>query len=110
MSAVALLEPEPVPLTWDQAGRLVVPGTRISLEVLVEDFKRGRTPEAVHEAYETVSLADVYAVFSYYLRHRPAVEAYLAQHAREAAQVRQRVEAASPTQGLRAQLLARLGN
>jgi hypothetical protein len=60
MTAVAI-EPEPVPLARDQAGRLMVPGTRISLDVLVADFKQGKTPEAIHDAYATVPLADVYA-------------------------------------------------
>lgn len=34
----------------------MVPGTRISLDVLVADFKQGKTPESVHDACETVSL------------------------------------------------------
>src|SRR5699024_12650035 len=73
MTAQAI-EPEPVPLVRDQAGRLMVPGTRISLDVLVADFKRGQTAESIHEAYEVVSLAEVYAIFAYYLRHRPRSE------------------------------------
>lgn len=71
------IEPEPVPLVKDQAGRFMLPGTRISLDVLVADCKRGKTPEAIHEAYETVPLADVYAIFSFYLRHRADIESYL---------------------------------
>jgi len=56
-----------------------------------------------------VSLADVYAVFTYYLRHRGEVEAYLALQDREAAEIRSRVEAEFPlTEGLRAKILARL--
>ena len=47
MTAVAI-EPEPVPLVRDQAGRLMVLGTRISLDVFVADFKRGKTPESIH--------------------------------------------------------------
>lgn len=105
----AAIEPEPVPLVRDEAGRLMVPGTRISLDVLVADFKRGKTPEAVHDSYETVSLADVYAIFSYYLRHRTEVEAYLAEQEREGAQIQERIEAEYPlSDGLRAKLLARL--
>lgn len=104
----AAIEPEPVPLVRDQAGRLMVPGSRISLDVLVADFKQGKTPEAIHEAYETVSLADVYAIFAYYLRHRAEVEAYLAAQEREGAEIRARIEALYPPDGLRAKLLARL--
>ena len=107
MSAVAV-EPEPVPLVRDEAGRLMVPGTRISLDVLVAAFKRGRTPEAIHEGYETVSLADVYAIFTYYLRHKPEVEAYLDEQEREGAEIQARIEAEYPPEGLRAKLLARL--
>ena len=108
MTAVAI-DPEPIPLVRDQAGRLMVPGTRISLDVLVAAFKRGKTPEAIHDGYETVSLADVYAIFTYYLRHRAEVEAYLAEQEREGAEVQERIEAQHPlNEGLRAKLLARL--
>lgn len=105
----AALDPEPVPLTRDDFGRLMVPGTRISLDVLVAAFKRGKSPEAVHDSYETVSLADVYAIFAYYLRHRAEVEEYLAAQEREGAEIQARIEAIYPPDGLRAKLLARLG-
>jgi uncharacterized protein (DUF433 family) len=107
MTAQAI-DPEPVPLVRDQAGRLMVPGTRISLDVLVADFKRGKTPEAVCDAYETVSLADVYAIFSYYLRHHSEVEDYLAEQEREGLEIQARIEALYPPDGMRAKLLARL--
>jgi uncharacterized protein (DUF433 family) len=105
----AVIDPEPVPLVRDHAGRLMVPGTRISLDVLVAAFKRGKTPEAIHDAYETVSLPDVYAIFTYYLRHRAEVEAYLAEQDREGAEIQAGIEAEYPlNEGLRAKLLARL--
>ncbi|MGL5809176.1 MAG: DUF433 domain-containing protein [Nocardioides sp.] len=108
MTAVAI-NPEPVPLVLDEAGRLMVPGTRISLDVLVAAFKRGKTPEAIHDAYETVSLPDIYAIFTYYLRHRTEVEAYLAEQEREDAEIQSRIEAEYPlSDGLRAKLLAQL--
>lgn len=107
MTAVAI-EPEPVPLVRDQTGRLMVPGTRISLDVLVADFKRGKTPESIHEAYEMVPLADIYAIFAYYLRHRLEIEAYLVEQEREGAEIQARIEAIYPPEGLRAKLLARL--
>ena len=104
----AALEPEPVPLVLDEAGRLMVPGTRISLDLLVAAFQRGQSPEAIHENFPTVALADVYAVLSYYLRHRTEVQAYLAEADREADEIQARIEAEFPTDGLRAKLLARL--
>ncbi|WP_460833754.1 DUF433 domain-containing protein [Nocardioides hungaricus] len=84
----------------------MVPGTRISLDILVAAFKRGESPDAIHEDYETVALADVYAIFSYYLRHRAEVESYLAEQARLGTELRERMEEIYPPQGLRARLLA----
>lgn len=107
MTAVAI-EPEPVPLVRDQEGRLMVPGTRISLDVLVAAFKRGESPEAIHENYESVSLADVYAIFSFYLRHRAEVEEYLAEQMLLGAELQTHIEDIYPPDGLRAKLLARL--
>lgn len=107
MTAEAI-KPEPVPLVRDRAGRLMVPGTRISLDVLVADFKLGKSPEAIHEAYGKVSLADVYAIFAYYLHHRAEVDSYLVEQEHEGAAVQARFEAIYPTGGLRAKLLARL--
>jgi uncharacterized protein (DUF433 family) len=105
----AAIEPEPVPLVRDRAGRLMVPGSRISLDILVAAFKRGESPEAIHEDYETVSLADVYTILAYYLRHGAEVEAYLAEQEREGAEIQARIEEMHPMpDGLRAKLLARL--
>lgn len=85
----------------------MVPNTRISLDALVAAFKRGKTPEVSHDSYESVSPADVYAIFTYYLRHRSEVEAYLAQQEREGAEIQARIEAEHPlSDGLRAKLLA----
>jgi len=103
-----VIEPEPVPLIRDRAGRLMVPGTRISLDVLVADFTHGITAESIHDSYQSVALADVYAILAYYLRHRTEVETYLAEQERAAAAVRATIEANDPPEGLRTQLLARL--
>lgn len=107
MTALAL-EPEPVPLIRDQVGRIMVPDTRISLDILVHAFKRGESPESIADDYDSLTLADVYAIFSYYLRHRAEVEAYLLEQEALGQEVRARVEERFPPDGLRAKLLARL--
>jgi hypothetical protein len=86
----------------------MVPGTRIFLDVLVTDFKRGKAPESIHEAYATVPLADVYAILAFYLRHRHDVEAYLTEQERQGTDLQARIESSNPPDGLRARLLARL--
>lgn len=103
----AAVEPEPVPLTWDSAGRLMVIGTRVSLDTLVSAFERGDSPESVHESYPTVSLGDICAIFTYRVRHRAEVNAYLARRAGQRAATRAEVETRFPPEGLRARLLAR---
>lgn len=52
---------------------------------------------------------DVYAIFSYDLRHRAVVESYLAEQLRAGAEVQARIEEIYPLpEGLRAKFLARL--
>lgn len=103
----AAVEPEPVPLARDFAGRLMVAGTRVPLDTLVSAFKRGDSPEAIHESYDTVSLADVYLVLAYYLRHKGEVEAYLTEQEQRGAEIQARIEAGDPPEGLRHRLHAR---
>lgn len=108
MSSALAFEPQPVPLVRDAAGRLMVVGTRVPLETLIAAFKRGESPEAIHESYDTVQLADIYAVLAYYLHHRVAVESYLSEREQQDSATRARIEAEYPSDGLRAKLLARL--
>jgi uncharacterized protein (DUF433 family) len=106
--AAAVVEPEPVPLTRDSAGRLMVIGTRVPLDTLVAAFERGDSPESIQESYPTVSLGDIYAIFTYCLRHRAAVNGYLAERAGRRGQLRVEVETRFPPEGLRARLLTQL--
>ena len=105
----AVIEPVSVPLTRDAAGRLVVIGTRVPLDTLVAAFERGDSPEAIHESCPTVSLGDIYAGFTYCVRHRADVNAYLTERAEKRADTRADVETWFPPEGLRAKRLARLG-
>jgi len=53
-------------------------GTRIGLDVLVYAYRRGKTPEALLEAYPSIgSLAKVHGVIAFILEHPQAVESYL---------------------------------
>ena len=104
----AAIDPEPVPLARDEAGRLVVIGTRVPLDSLVAAFERGDSPEAIQESYSTVSLGDIYAIFTYCVRHRDDVNAYMAERGTSRAETQAQVEARFPAEGLRARLLARL--
>ncbi len=75
------------------------------LERIVHAFDDGATPEAIVQSYDTLHLADVYAVLTWYLRHKGEVEDYLCKRAEEAEAIRRTIEAKQPD---RAELLARL--
>jgi hypothetical protein len=55
-----------------------VAGTRIGLDVVVYDFRRGRPAEAIFEAYPSIgTLTKVYGAITFILEHLVEVEAYL---------------------------------
>jgi uncharacterized protein (DUF433 family) len=59
-------------------GGYYVAGTRIGLDVVVHDFRRGRSAESIFEAYPSLgSLAKVYGVIAFILEHPSDVEEYL---------------------------------
>ena len=100
---------DPVPLALSDDGRVIrVAGTRVTLDTLIGAFKRGATPEEIAQDYSAVSLADVYAVITYYLRHRSEVEEYLERRAREHAALRREIEGRPEYQELRERLLGRM--
>jgi hypothetical protein len=48
--------------------------------------------ELVIRAFQSATLADIYAVIAYYLRHQQELDAYLAAREQQAQDVRQRIE------------------
>src|SRR5258708_40085767 len=59
-------------------GGFYIPGTRIGLGVLVYDFRRGETPEAILQAYpSTGCLAKVYGAITLILENPEGIEEYL---------------------------------
>jgi uncharacterized protein (DUF433 family) len=100
------LRTDPCPLRVDQGGVVRVGASRISLDLLVEQYENGMTPEGMVRAYDTLSLADIHAVIAYYLRHRDEVRAYLKRRAEEAEALRAKIEAERPCIS-REELLAR---
>src|SRR3990172_11251262 len=81
------------PLRLDEGGALRVGNGRITLDLVVEQYENGMTPEDMVRAYDTLVLADVHAAVAYYLRHRDEVRAYLKRREVEAADLRAKIEA-----------------
>lgn len=98
---------ERVPIHTDTQGVVRVAGTRVTLETIVDAFELGATAEEIAQQYPTVPLVDVYSVITYYLRHKPEVEAYMTEREALAERVREEVERRFPSNGIRERLLAR---
>jgi uncharacterized protein (DUF433 family) len=98
---------EPVPLVQDADGVMRVRGTRITLDTVFAAFQEGATAEEIVQQYPSISLADVYQVIAYCLRHSSQVEAYLLERRATAHTTRQHNESSWPPDGIRHRLLAR---
>jgi uncharacterized protein (DUF433 family) len=97
-----------VPLREEPSGVLRVGNSRVLLELVLRAFKAGATPEAIVQSYDTLNLADVYAVISRYLAAPERFEEYLRVRDEVAAEARRMIEEVQGPQGnLRAVLLAR---
>src|SRR4051794_2242319 len=77
------LHAERPPLRVDEGGAVRVGGSRIPLDLVIEQYENGMTPEDMVRAYDTLKLGDVHAVIAYYFRHRNEVRAYLDRRAGE---------------------------
>jgi uncharacterized protein (DUF433 family) len=97
----------PVPLHELPDGTLRVVGTRVPLDTILLCHRAGDSPEATHDSFPTVPLADVYACLAYYHRHKVGVDGYLERRRVQAEELRRQIEAAFPPEGYKAKLLAR---
>jgi uncharacterized protein (DUF433 family) len=100
------LKAQSPPLRVDEEGVVRVGTSRVSLDLVVEQYENGITPEDMVRAYDTLVLADVYAAIAYYLRHRDEVRVYLKRRAQEAESLRIKIETEHP-RVTRDELLAR---
>ena len=70
--------------------------------------RMGRCPKPLRNATRLLTLADIYAVIAYYLRHQEDLDAYLDAREQQAREVRQRIQHhQGDLAGLRSRLRAR---
>ncbi len=102
------LQAEPVPLRVEEDGGIRVGDSRIHLELVIEWFEMGQSPESIVAGHDTLRLADLYAVIAYYLKHKDEVRAYVERRDREAEELRKKLEAEGISRpGFYQELLAR---
>src|SRR5215831_8229259 len=107
VTTVQLEATQNVPLTQWKDGTIRISGTRVTLDVIVKQFKLGATAEQIHDSFPAASLKDIYGVIHYYLAHTEAVNAYMREQQKAAADTRQGVESQPGNRELRERLLAR---
>jgi uncharacterized protein (DUF433 family) len=95
------------PLQQNADGVVCIAGTRVTLDTVIGAYQDGASVDEIALAYDVLPLADIYAVISYYLRHRNEVEQYLQVRQQQAEQIHRQNETLFPPHGLRERLLAR---
>lgn len=104
---IELQTTERVPLMAAAGGVVLVEGTRVPLDLVVEAFNAGEAAEEIALNYPTLRLADIFAVLAYYLHHLEEVDAYVAERRQEAVDLRARIQSRFDPRGIRERLLAR---
>jgi uncharacterized protein (DUF433 family) len=101
------VEAQPVPLRIDEDGVARVGRTRVTLETVIGAFQNGASAEEIVERYDSLELADVYAIIGYYLSHKPEIETYLEESCRHAGDVRRENASRFSAADIRERLLKR---
>ncbi len=58
-------------------GAFYIVGTRISLDSIVEGFRRGESPETICHNFPLLHLEEVYGAIAYHLANQEAIDSYL---------------------------------
>ena len=101
------LATEQIPVVTGSDGIIRVGATRVTLDAIVAAFQEGATAEEIAQQYPSVSLADVYQVIGYYLRHSSELESYLTRRRGQSEETRRSNEERWSPDGVRERLLAR---
>jgi uncharacterized protein (DUF433 family) len=95
------------PLIRSDDGTIRIKGSRVSLEVIVRQFKQGATAEQLLEDFPSLTLRDIYGAVYYYLDNTEAVEDYMRQQEDSAAEMRAFLASQLDSVALRARIRAR---
>ncbi|HEX3314512.1 MAG TPA: DUF433 domain-containing protein [Gemmataceae bacterium] len=93
-------------LRVDERGTVRIGNGRITLDLVVEQYENGMSPEDMVRAYDTLELSNVHAAIAFYLQHKNEVQAYRKRRAAEAASLRSKIERERPRVS-REELIAR---
>lgn len=95
------------PLEVWEDGSIRITNSRITLDVIVRQFRLGATAEQIQEDFPSLNLREIYSVLAFYLQNRDFVEDYLRKQMEESQVTKDFVEERLPTEDLRASIRAR---
>ncbi|HEY8601568.1 MAG TPA: DUF433 domain-containing protein [Thermomicrobiales bacterium] len=96
-----------LPLRLDEQGTIRVGRSRVTLDLVIDAYHRGVSPETIAQQFPVMSLAEIYGAITYYLQHQSEMNEYLNERAEAAAPLLHRLEAGANPVGLRAELQGR---
>ncbi len=100
----ATLIPFALRLRLDEQGTIRVGRSRITLDLVIDAYHRGVSPEMIAQQFPAVTLAEIYGAITYYLQHQSEMDEYLNERTEAAAPLLHYLEAEANTIGLRANL------
>jgi uncharacterized protein (DUF433 family) len=106
MATLEIVAEKP-PLVKDKDGVFRVGGTRVRLDTVIAAYLNGCTPETIQDKYPSLTLPDIYAVVTYYLRHEKEMDDYLALRRPAIEEAEREMEERFPSANVRERLIAR---
>jgi uncharacterized protein (DUF433 family) len=61
----------------DDDATIRIKGHRVGIDLIIERYKAGETPEHIQSHFSTIRLEDIYATITYYLHHRERLDKWL---------------------------------
>jgi uncharacterized protein (DUF433 family) len=101
------LQADPLPLRKDEKGGIRVGGTRVLLELVIDAYRRGASPEEIALRFDALHVADVYTVIGHYLRHQGEIERYVAEREARGDDLQRLIESGFDRAVFRERLMAR---
>jgi uncharacterized protein (DUF433 family) len=95
------------PLILADDGTIRIKDSRVSLEVIVRQFKQGATAEQLLEDFPSLTLRDIYGAIYYYLDNTETVEDYMRQQEDSAVEMRAFLDSHLDSAALRTRIRAR---
>lgn len=95
------------PLEVWEDGTIRVTNSRVTLDVIVRQFKLGATAEQIQEDFSSLGLREIYAVLAFYLDQTETVEDYLKKQKADAQETIDFIKQNMPTETLRTSIRAR---